>query len=122
MLEPSSAAEPTTWAALLEKKWALLLLFRLLPGPQRFGELRRAMPEVSAKQLCQRLRDLAEAELLTRQVVTTPPHVVYALTPRGEALRAALGALRQWSMDYLDSGTHSAACRTCPLWQGAARS
>ena len=56
------------------------------------------MTKPSQKLLAQQLRELERDGLVTRTVhAQVPPKVEYRLTPVGEALRAALGALRVWA-------------------------
>ena len=93
--------------ATLGGKWTLLLIHELMDGHKRFGELRRAIPEASAKMLSMRLHDLELAGILDREAFAeVPPHVEYHLTPKGLALRAAIEDLRQWG---------EAHCATCLL-------
>ncbi|WP_276313984.1 winged helix-turn-helix transcriptional regulator [Nocardia huaxiensis] len=79
-------------------KWKVLILWELEEyGTRRFGELRRALPGVSEKMLNQHLRELAEDEIVHREIFPEiPPRVEYSLTPEGKALNAALGPLGEW--------------------------
>lgn len=82
---------------ILGGKWTILLVHELMDGPKRFGELRRAIPEASAKMLTMRLRDLEFAGILQREAFAeVPPHVEYRLTAKGLELRNAIEELRQW--------------------------
>jgi len=82
-------------------KWTILLIHELMEEPKRFGDLRRAIPEASAKMLTMRLRDLESAGLLEREVFAeVPPHVEYRLTAQGKALRSAIEELRKWGMSH----------------------
>lgn len=82
---------------LLDGPWATLLVRELLKGPQRFTQLRDALPGISAHTMTHRLRRFEAYELVTRTVhAEIPPRVVYALTPRGESLRPILYAMRDW--------------------------
>jgi DNA-binding HxlR family transcriptional regulator len=83
--------------ALLGKRWNGLIIATLLDGPARFSELARSVPGVSERMLSERLVELAAAGLVDRQVDDGPPvSVRYRLTPRGEALRAAVAELQRW--------------------------
>ncbi len=78
-------------------RWALLIVERLLDGPQRYGDLQRDLG-VPTNILATRLRELEEAGVLTR----LPLHHntrAYALTDRGRALREAINALGRWGAD-----------------------
>lgn len=73
-------------------------------GPQRFGQLKKQMPGISAKVLTQRLRMLEEADILSReQENTIPPKVTYSLTARGKELNRILDDIAKvavkWSAD-----------------------
>jgi DNA-binding HxlR family transcriptional regulator len=86
----------------LEGPWTTYILWILSSqGPQRFGQLRRALGGISAKVLTERLR-LLEAEAIVHRDYrpTIPPEVTYSLTGRGSELACVLDALdgvaRRW--------------------------
>ena len=79
-------------------KWSTLILSVLAPGPRRFGQLRRAIPDISQRMLTQTLRDLQRDGLVRRRVfATVPPSVEYALTGLGESLLEPILGLMQWA-------------------------
>ena len=79
-------------------KWSTLILSVLAPRRRRFGELRRAIPDISQRMLTQTLRDLQRDGLVHRRVfATVPPSVEYALTPLGESLLEPILALMEWA-------------------------
>jgi DNA-binding HxlR family transcriptional regulator len=83
-------------------KWTCLIVYALLDGPRRHGELRRAIGGISQKMLTQTLRSLERDGLVERTVIATiPPHVEYALTPLGQTLSEPLVAICHWAMDHL---------------------
>lgn len=82
---------------LLDGPWATLIVRELLHGPQRFTQLRKALPGISAHTLTHRLKGFERHGLVTRTAYAeTPPRVVYALTPLGEGLRDVLEAMSRW--------------------------
>lgn len=82
-------------------KWSTLILITLGERPLRFGEFRRAVPDISQRMLTQTLRDLQRDGLISRRVFpTTPPSVEYALTPLGSSLFVPLSTLIQWADDH----------------------
>ncbi len=82
---------------LLDGPWATLIVRELLHGPQRFTQLRAALPGISAHTLTHRLKGFERHGLVTRAAFAeTPPRVVYELTPLGEGLRDVLEAMRKW--------------------------
>ena len=79
-------------------KWSTLLVFTLAERSHRFGELRRAIPDISQRMLTQTLRELQEDGLISRTVhPTTPPSTEYALTDLGRSLVGPLAALARWA-------------------------
>lgn len=79
------------------ERWALLVVRELLLGPQRFSDLRRALPGASTNMLTDRLREL-EARGIVRRRALPPPAAssVYELTDRGRQLELVLDALGSW--------------------------
>lgn len=70
----------------------------------RFAELKRAIPGLSDRLLSQRLRELESSGLMDRTVEEGQPvKVTYELTEKGESLRPAIQALRQWACHWEDS-------------------
>lgn len=88
--------------ALLGKRWTGLIVAVLTQRAVYFSELRRAIPKISERMLSDRLSELAEAGLLTREVEPGPPlRVAYRLTAAGRALGPALEELRVWAVAHL---------------------
>lgn len=78
-------------------KWKLFIIFHLMGGTRRFGELRRLIPDVTQQMLTAQLRELEADGLVARKVhAVVPPRVDYSLTPLGEELRAVTDALLAW--------------------------
>ena len=75
-------------------RWALLIVGRLLEGPQRYGDLQRDLG-VPTNILATRLRELEAARVLRRLPLKHNTRA-YALTERGLALREAIDALARW--------------------------
>ena len=83
---------------LIGKRWTGAILSRLTEGPQRFGELARAVPGVSDKLLSTRLRELEDEGLVEREVEAgAPVRVTYSLTEKGADLGPVIGELKQWA-------------------------
>ncbi|MHB8595271.1 MAG: winged helix-turn-helix transcriptional regulator [Ktedonobacteraceae bacterium] len=88
--------------SLLGDMWTLMIVYNLLSGPRRFGELRDAMGNVSPKTVSQRLKMLEEDGFVNRHAFAEiPPRVEYQLTEKGLALAGVLEAIRQFSDRYL---------------------
>jgi DNA-binding HxlR family transcriptional regulator len=85
-------------------KWTTLLVMVLAIRPHRFGELRRAVPDISQRMLTQTLRDLQRDGLISRHVFPTlPPSVEYRLTPLGQSFLKPLIGLVRWSVEHHDA-------------------
>jgi DNA-binding HxlR family transcriptional regulator len=83
-------------------KWSALVVYALVRGPRRHGQLKREIDGISQKMLTQTLRSMERDGLVTRRVVDrVPPHVEYELTPLGTTLTEPLVAICRWSMDHL---------------------
>ena len=83
-------------------KWTCLIVYALLDGPRRHGELKRTIDGISQKMLTQTLRSIETDGLVQRTVIDIiPPHVEYGLTPLGRTLSEPLVAICQWAMDHL---------------------
>jgi DNA-binding HxlR family transcriptional regulator len=83
-------------------KWTCLIVYALLNGPLRHGELRRRIEGISQKMLTQTLRSMEADGLVKRTVVEViPPHVEYALTELGQTLSEPLVAICLWAMNHL---------------------
>ena len=79
-----------------------LVVYALLDGPLRHGELKRKIDGISQKMLTQTLRSMEADGLVARTVVDViPPHVIYSLTPLGETISDPLVAICAWAMDHL---------------------
>jgi DNA-binding HxlR family transcriptional regulator len=69
----------------LGAKWKPLILFHLAHGTRRYGELRRAVGNVSDKVLIQQLKELQADGIIDRvDFGEIPPKVEYSSRPSGE--------------------------------------
>lgn len=83
-------------------KWKGILWWRLSNGLGRFGELRRAIPQITKKMLVQQLRELERDGIVHREVFPeVPPRVQYALTAYGRSLGPVIDALCGWGAEHL---------------------
>jgi DNA-binding HxlR family transcriptional regulator len=86
----------------LSGKWKAGILFHLLPGTRRFGELQRLMPEATRQMLTAHLRELEEDGLIHRQVYAqVPPKVEYSLTALARRLGPVFDEIYKWGVHYL---------------------
>lgn len=94
-------------------KWKPLILYFLAQGgPTRYGELRRAVRDVSDKMLIQQLKELEADDLVKRtDYKEVPPRVDYSLTSLGFSLAEALVPLCTWGTENMAEVTRVFARR-----------
>ena len=88
-------------------RWALLVVERLLDGPQRYGDLQRDLG-VPTNILATRLRELEAAACPVLSALRHNTRA-YALTDRGLALREAIVALGRWGKENAQASGRFAA-------------
>ena len=82
----------------------LLIIFTLLRGTRRFGEIRLAMGDVSPKTITQRLKLLEDHGFVRRRAYAEiPPRVEYDLTEKGFALADIMAAIEAFGARYLSN-------------------
>ena len=92
-------------------KYKALILWHLVGGVRRFGELRRLVPQATQKMLTQQLRELEEDRLITRTVYpVVPPKVEYQFSELGKSIKPVLDAMCRWGTDYMKSSGIEANC------------
>ncbi|MEU0789188.1 winged helix-turn-helix transcriptional regulator [Amycolatopsis sp. NPDC005961] len=80
------------------ERWALLVVRELLLGPQRFSDVRRALPGASSNLVTDRLRELEGHGVVTRRKLPPPAaSTVYELTEWGRELEPIVLALGAWA-------------------------
>jgi DNA-binding HxlR family transcriptional regulator len=79
-------------------RWKVPIVWHLSSRTLRFGELRRAMPDVTPKMLTRQLRELEADGVVRRRVFPeVPPKVEYSLTERGRSLKPVVEAMCRWA-------------------------
>lgn len=82
-------------------KWTGSLLWHLKDGPVRFNDLARQLSGASKKMIAQRLKEMEDHQLITRNVLKTKPIAVeYALTSFGETALDFLEQLKDWTLEH----------------------
>lgn len=86
--------------SLMGKRWKPAILWKMTEGIYRFGEMKRAIPQISEKMLTQHLRELETDGLITRTIYPEmPPRLEYALTNLGSTLQPILQQLNNWEQN-----------------------
>jgi DNA-binding HxlR family transcriptional regulator len=81
------------------ERWALLVVRELLLGPQRFSDLRHALPNASSNLVADRLHELEARGVIHRRKLPAPASSwVYELTERGRGLKPIVLALGDWGV------------------------
>ncbi len=91
--------------SLLTGPWTTYILWLLRSnGPQRFGQLKKQMPQISAKVLTDRLRMLEVEKIINRhQAETIPPQVTYSLTKHGKQLDKLLDEINKLAQKWYNN-------------------
>jgi len=83
---------------LIGKRWSGSIVREMLSGPRRFTELRGAIPDISDRMLCARLKGLEQEGIVERRVYAeTPVRVEYQLTDKGRGLEKVFTAIGEWA-------------------------
>jgi DNA-binding HxlR family transcriptional regulator len=92
-------------------KYKAIILWHLVNGTRRFGELQRLIPQATQKMLTQQLRELENDNLITRTVYpVVPPKVEYKLSDLGQSITPVLNAMRDWGTSYMEITGADASC------------
>lgn len=84
-------------------KWKPIILCNLRHGPLRTSELKKQISGISQKMLTQQLRELEQANIITRKVFNqVPPKVEYSLSDYGNTLGVVLDNLCSWGEMHVD--------------------
>lgn len=88
---------------LISGKWRTHIIYELCKNQTcRFGELKRALPQITSTMLTSTLRDLEQYGIVSRkQFNEIPPHVEYSLTEKGKAMLPIFCELAKWGEKYL---------------------
>ena len=86
-------------------KWKGVIWWRLTSGLGRFGQLQKAIPQITKKMLSQQLRELERDGIVRREVFPeVPSRVEYSLTSYGRSLEPVIGAICGWGGQHLERG------------------
>lgn len=81
---------------IFNQRWMMLVCQHLSRGPVRFNELAKKTG-VNPNTLRERLRELEEKGLVTRNVLSVmPPKVEYSFTPKSAGLVPIIKSLESW--------------------------
>lgn len=79
-------------------KWKPVLIWILLDGSKRFGELHKSIPGITLKVLSRQLKELeSDGIVLRKAYAEVPPRVEYSLSKKGKTLKSIMESLALWS-------------------------
>tara|TARA_R100001369_G_scaffold75429_1_gene104306 strand:+ start:201 stop:578 length:378 start_codon:yes stop_codon:yes gene_type:complete len=85
-------------------KWSMMIMTVLSGGGTRFNDLKRRLEGVSQKSLSMTLKRLERNGIIARTVVaSTPPGVLYEMTPLGLTLLPPFQAIYRWANDNIEA-------------------
>lgn len=83
---------------LLGKRWTGLIIRTLLSGQKRFSDIVESIPNMSARMLTERFKELEKEGIVIRKVYPeTPVRIEYELTQKGTDLQAAMDEIQKWA-------------------------
>lgn len=83
---------------LLGKRWTGLIIRTLLNGQNRFSDIEEAIPNMSARMLTERFKELEKEGIILRKVYPeTPVRIEYELTEKGRALQSVMDEIQKWA-------------------------
>jgi DNA-binding HxlR family transcriptional regulator len=86
----------------MDGRWKGTILWRLVDGPKRTGELKRSIPGITERMLIRHLQELVSDGILKRDdKKTIPPCVYYSLSPYGRTLAPVVEMMCSWGRLHL---------------------
>ncbi len=86
---------------LLGKRWTGLIIRSLLSGPKRFSDIQEIIPNLSARMLTERFKELEEQGIISRNVYPEMPvRIEYELTEKGKALEKSMDEIQKWAENW----------------------
>ena len=98
---------------LVGDRWNLLIVRELLlRGACRYTDLLRGLPGIATNLLADRLRELEQAQIVSREQAPPPiATTLFRLTPRGEQLESVLVELGRWGAPLMTEPAEEDAYR-----------
>lgn len=88
--------------SVISGRWKGTILWRLIDGPMRTGELRRSIPEITERMLIRHLKELVADGIIERHdAQAVPPQVHYSISPYGWTLQPILRSLCSWGEAHM---------------------
>ena len=84
-------------------KWKLVILWHIYEDSIiRYGELKRAVHNISHKMLSNQLKELINSGIVHKEIYhQVPPKVEYSLTEKGKTLIPILHSMYEWGVKFM---------------------
>lgn len=87
---------------LLGKRWTGLIIRTLLNEQKRFTDISTAIPNMSARMLTERFKELEIHGIVIRTVYPeTPVRIEYELTEKGKELSTVMDEIQKWAEKWV---------------------
>ncbi len=87
---------------MLGKRWNGLIIRMLMDEQYRFSEIEHMVPGISSRVLSERLRELENEGIVSRNVYAEiPVRIEYGLTEKGQSLARSLDPIQKWAEDWI---------------------
>src|SRR5699024_7762307 len=78
-------------------------LSRCTEKSAHFSDMKRDLKTITPRALSIKLTDLNEWGLVEKKIISTSPmHILYQLTDKGDALATALVPMEKWAQEYIE--------------------
>ena len=98
-------------------KWKMVIMFVIVEkSVARYGEIKRAIPDITHKMLSAQLKELEhDGIILRKEYQQVPPKVEYSLSEKGKSLMPVLEEMCKWGSIYKpqtadEDNTHALRC------------
>jgi len=83
-------------------KWKMVIMFVLLENKvMRYGEIKKAIPDITHKMLSAQLKEMEADGIVNRkEYQQIPPKVEYSLSDKGQSLMPILEEMCKWGSMY----------------------
>ena len=83
---------------LLGKRWTGLIIRTLMNGQKRFSDISETIPNMSARMLTERFKELEKQGILLRKVYPEiPVRIEYELSEKGKDLAPVMDEIQKWA-------------------------
>lgn len=86
--------------SLIGGRWKAAILFEVIQGVQRFGEIKKNIDGISERILALKLTELEKDQLIIK--TTHGQMTKYHLTPYGETMKPLLDELSKWGLQNMN--------------------